>query len=188
MDKILIFDNYDSFTYNIVRMVQELGYDTDVYRNDAISLEQAGRYDRIIVSPGPGLPGEAGILSELLRCYAPRKRILGICLGEQAIGECFGAKLRNLEKVYHGVATPVEIVAQDALFRGLEGGFTAGRYHSWVVDGRQWPACLEITARDEQGEIMALRHRQYDVCGVQFHPESVLTPQGSVILQNWLRG
>lgn len=185
-DKILILDNYDSFTYNIVQLVHSLGYSTDVRRNDALSVEQAGRYARVIVSPGPGLPCESGILPEYLARYAQKRRILGICLGEQAIGECFGARLRNLESVYHGVATPVDVVAPDPLFEGLNGRFSAGRYHSWVVDEKDFPDCLEVTARDERGEIMALRHRQFDVRGVQFHPESVLTPQGSILLKNWL--
>lgn len=184
----MILDNYDSFTYNIVGLVRSLGYPVEVRRNDEISLEQAGLYPSVIVSPGPGLPCESGILPEYLARYADRRSILGICLGEQAIGERFGTRLRNLENVYHGVATAIEVVAPDPLFEGLDGGFQAGRYHSWVVDGEDFPDCLEVTARDGQGEIMALRHRQYDVRGVQFHPESVLTPQGAVILKNWLSG
>lgn len=181
-------DNYDSFTYNIVQLVRSLGYGVDVRRNDAISVEEAGKYPRVIISPGPGLPSESGILPEYLRRYADKRSILGICLGEQAIGERFGALLRNLENVYHGVATPVEIVAPDPVFEGMEDGFEAGRYHSWVVDSADFPDCLEITARDAKGEIMALRHREYDVRGFQFHPESVLTPQGERLLRNWLSG
>ena len=188
MEKILILDNYDSFTYNIVQLVRSLGYGVDVRRNDAISVEEAGEYPRVIISPGPGLPSESGILPEYLRRYADKRSILGICLGEQAIGERFGARLRNLENVYHGVATPVEIVAPDPVFEGMEDGFEAGRYHSWVVDSVDFPDCLEITARDAKGEIMALRHREYDVRGFQFHPESVLTPQGERLLRNWLSG
>ncbi len=186
MEKILILDNYDSFTYNIVQLVRSLGYAVDVRRNDAVSVEQAGEYPRVIISPGPGLPWESGILPEYLARYADKRSILGICLGEQAIGERFGARLRNLENVYHGVATSVEVVAPDPVFEGTEDGFEAGRYHSWVVDSVGFPDCLEITARDAKGEIMALRHREYDVRGFQFHPESVLTPQGAILLGNWL--
>lgn len=186
MEKILIFDNYDSFTYNIVHLVNSLGYDADVYRNDRISIEQAGAYERMIISPGPGLPCESGILPELLRRYAPHKSILGICLGHQAIGECFGAHLENLPHVYHGVATPVKVIGQDPIFDGLGGEFTVGRYHSWVVSDEDFPSCLNVTARDGNGKIMALAHRRYDVRGVQFHPESILTPQGHILMKNWL--
>lgn len=186
MEKILIFDNYDSFTYNIVHLVNSLGYDADVYRNDRISIEQAGAYERMIISPGPGLPCESGILPELLRRYAPHKSILGICLGHQAIGECFGAHLENLPHVYHGVATPVKVIGQDPIFDGLGGEFTVGRYHSWVVSDEDFPSCLNVTARDGNGQIMALAHRRYDVRGVQFHPESILTPQGHILMKNWL--
>lgn len=186
MEKILIFDNYDSFTYNIVHLVNSLGYDADVYRNDRISIEQAGAYERMIISPGPGLPCESGILPELLRRYAPHKSILGICLGHQAIGECFGAHLENLPHVYHGVATSVKVIGQDPIFDGLGGEFTVGRYHSWVVSDEDFPSCLNVTARDGNGQIMALAHRRYDVRGVQFHPESILTPQGHILMKNWL--
>ena len=186
MEKILIFDNYDSFTYNIVHLVNSLGYDADVYRNDRISIDQAGAYERMIISPGPGLPCESGILPELLRRYAPHKSILGICLGHQAIGECFGAHLENLPHVYHGVATPVKVIGQDPIFDGLGGEFTVGRYHSWVVSDEDFPSCLNVTARDGNGQIMALAHRRYDVRGVQFHPESILTPQGHILMKNWL--
>ena len=186
MEKILIYDNYDSFTYNIVHLVNSLGYDADVYRNDRISIEQAGAYERMIISPGPGLPCESGILPELLRRYAPHKSILGICLGHQAIGECFGAHLENLPHVYHGVATPVKVIGQDPIFDGLGGEFTVGRYHSWVVSDEDFPSCLNVTARDGNGQIMALAHRRYDVRGVQFHPESILTPQGHILMKNWL--
>ena len=186
MEKILIFDNYDSFTYNIVHLVNSLGYDADVYRNDRISIEQAGAYERMIISPGPGLPCESGILPELLRRYAPHKSILGICLGHQAVGECFGAHLENLPHVYHGVATPVKVIGQDPIFDGLGGEFTVGRYHSWVVSDEDFPSCLNVTARDGNGQIMALAHRRYDVRGVQFHPESILTPQGHILMKNWL--
>ena len=186
MEKILIFDNYDSFTYNIVHLVNSLGYDADVYRNDRISIEQAGAYERMIISPGPGLPCESGILPELLRRYAPHKSILGICLGHQAIGECFEAHLENLPHVYHGVATPVKVIGQDPIFDGLGGEFTVGRYHSWVVSDEDFPSCLNVTARYGNGQIMALAHRRYDVRGVQFHPESILTPQGHILMKNWL--
>lgn len=186
MEKILIFDNYDSFTYNIVHLVGSLGYQADVRRNDRITIEQAGAYDRIIISPGPGLPCESGILPELLRRYAPEKSILGICLGHQAIGECFGAHLENLSHVYHGVATPVEVTEPDPLFEGLGSAFSVGRYHSWAVSGQDFPPCLRVTARDGDGQIMALAHREYDVRGVQFHPESILTPQGHILMKNWL--
>lgn len=186
--KLLIFDNYDSFTYNVVHAVRQLGVEPDVYRNDEIAIDDVDRYDAIIVSPGPGVPSEAGILLELLRRYAPTKRILGICLGEQAIGECFGASLRNLAEVWHGVQTPAEIVAPDYIFRNLGPTIQVGRYHSWVVDGKGLPECLEVTATSPDGEIMALRHRDFDVRGVQFHPESILTPEGITILKNWIEG
>lgn len=186
MKKILVFDNYDSFTYNIVHLVRELGYETEAYRNDKITLDEIGRYDKIILSPGPGLPCESGLLPELLYRYAAEKSILGICLGEQAIGECFGAHLRNLDKVYHGIATPVRIIAPDPLFEGLGDRMDVGRYHSWVVERDGLPDCLAVTAEDDKGEIMALAHRFYDVRGVQFHPESVLTPKGAGMMKNWL--
>ena len=186
MEKILILDNYDSFTYNIASLVRSLGYPVEVRRNDEITPEQAGEYPRVIVSPGPGLPCESGILPEYLARYAHCRSILGICLGELAIGERFGARLRNLENVYHGVATPVRVVAPDPIFEGLGEEFLAGRYYSWVVDEEGFPAELEVTARDPMGQVMALRHRRYDVRGVQFHPESVLTPKGGLILKNWL--
>ncbi|MCC8173615.1 MAG: aminodeoxychorismate/anthranilate synthase component II [Odoribacter sp.] len=186
MKKILILDNYDSFTYNIVHIVNELGFETDVYRNDKISLEEIDKYDKIILSPGPGIPCEAGILTDLIKHYAATKSILGICLGEQAIGECFGAKLNNLMDVYHGLSTPVMVKEKDYLFEGLEEEFEAGRYHSWVVSNEHFPECLTITAVDGNGEIMAISHKTYDVKGVQFHPESILTPSGKTILSNWL--
>ena len=187
MGKILLFDNYDSFTYNLFHAVNELGYhDIDVRRNDRISLEEVAQYDKILLSPGPGIPQESGILLPLIRRYAAEKNILGVCLGEQAIGEAFGARLENLENVYHGVQTPIRVVADDLLFRGMESPFLAGRYHSWVVSREEFPEELEVTAEDEDGQIMALRHRSYRVRGIQFHPESVLTPQGMLIIRNWL--
>lgn len=186
MEKILILDNYDSFTYNIVHLVNELGVETDVYRNDRISVEDVGRYDKIILSPGPGIPGEAGILMEVIRRYASSKSILGICLGEQAIGECFGAKLQNLSEVFHGVCTPVRVIAPEKMFTGLGESFDVGRYHSWVVSREDFPDCLTVTAEDAGGMIMALSHKVYDVRGVQFHPESILTPKGKEMMRNWI--
>lgn len=187
MDKILILDNYDSFTYNIVHLVNELGYETEVYRNDRIGLEEIAKYERIILSPGPGIPSEAGIMPEVIKRYAPEKSILGICLGEQAIGECFGAKLENLPEVYHGVCTTVYTTASEQMFAGLEKSFQVGRYHSWVVSREDLPECLTVTAIDEKGQVMALAHKKFDVRGVQFHPESVLTPMGKKMMANWLR-
>ena len=187
--KLLIFDNYDSFTYNIVHAVRELGVEPDVIRNDRITLDEIGRYDRIIVSPGPGVPSEAGILATMLGRYATSGRpILGVCLGHQAIGERFGARLFNLPEVYHGIQTPVNVTVNDEyLFDGLCDRFQVGRYHSWVVDNAGFPADeLEVTATDDAGMIMAMRHRRYDVRGVQFHPESILTPEGMTIIGNWL--
>jgi anthranilate synthase component 2 len=186
--KILLFDNYDSFTYNLRHILLEAGAEVDVYRNDRIALDAVEAYDGILLSPGPGIPSEAGLLLPLISRYAPAKRILGVCLGEQAIGEAFGARLLNLPRVHHGVCSDVRITARDPLFDGLWPGFTAGRYHSWVVSREDFPECLEITATDaDEGMIMALRHRTFDVRGVQFHPESILTPQGKTIIQNWLK-
>ena len=185
--QILILDNFDSFTYNLVHLVEKItGTEVTVKRNDC-RLEEAGGFDRIILSPGPGIPSEAGILLPLIKKFAPGTPILGVCLGQQAIGEAFGARLRNLDEVFHGVATPVHITEpSEPLFRNIPDGFQAGRYHSWVVDDRDFPDTLQVTARDEDGLIMALRHRRYPVCGVQFHPESVLTPLGEQIMKNWL--
>jgi anthranilate synthase component 2 len=185
--KCLLFDNYDSFTYNLYHILREFDVDTDVYRNDKISLEEVAAYDKILLSPGPGIPSEAGLLLPLIEKFAPAKSILGVCLGEQAIGEVFGAGLLNLKEVYHGVCSDIRVIAKDPLFSGLEPGFRAGRYHSWVVSKERFPECLEITAVDAvEGQIMGLRHRQYDVRGIQFHPESVLTPQGKKIIENWI--
>jgi anthranilate synthase component 2 len=184
--KILVFDNYDSFTYNLVHSVSHLGYDVDVARNDCIALEDVDKYDKILLSPGPGIPSESGILLDLIRTYAPTKSIFGVCLGEQAIGEVFGGQLENLANVYHGVSTEIQVVDDDILFAGLERRFVAGRYHSWIVSRENFPDELKITAIDAENNIMALAHRQYDVRGVQFHPESVLTPVGMKILKNWL--
>ncbi|MDR3194568.1 MAG: aminodeoxychorismate/anthranilate synthase component II [Tannerella sp.] len=185
--KILLFDNYDSFTYNLRHVLLELGAEVEVHRNDRISLDAVAAFDKIVLSPGPGIPSEAGLLLPLIERYAPTKSILGVCLGEQAIGEVFGAKLLNLTHVFHGICSDIRITVKDPLFAGLEPGFRAGRYHSWVVSKENFPACLEVTAVDAaEGRIMALRHRTYDVRGVQFHPESVLTPKGKTILHNWL--
>jgi anthranilate synthase component 2 len=185
--KILVLDNYDSFTYNLVHLVTGLGhYDIEVHRNDKISLEEAGRFDKILLSPGPGIPSESGILNDLIRLYAPTKSIFGVCLGEQAIGEVFGAKLENLPNVHHGVGSLIKVVSEDPVFKDLPEEFKAGRYHSWVVSREDFPDELEITAIDEEGLIMALRHKIYDVRGVQFHPESILTPKGTKIISNWL--
>ena len=185
--KILLFDNYDSFTYNLLHILKEFGADVEVFRNDKITLDEVDRFDKIVLSPGPGIPEEAGILLPLIRRYAPTKSILGVCLGEQAIGEAFGAKLINLTEVHHGVCSDVRVVANDPLFNGLDRIFRVGRYHSWVVSKEGLPDCLEITAEDtEEGQIMGLRHKEYNVRGIQFHPESVLTPQGKEIIKNWL--
>jgi anthranilate synthase component 2 len=186
MMKILVIDNYDSFTYNLVQYIRELvNYPMDVFRNDAISIEEVDAYDIIILSPGPGLPSQSGITSEVIERYHQSKSIFGVCLGQQAIGEVFGGQLENLKKVYHGVATTVKILKDDVLFRGLPDHIQAGRYHSWIVQKEGFPEVLEITAEDEHGTIMALRHRHYNVRGVQFHPESILTPEGKKILGNF---
>lgn len=186
--KILVFDNYDSFTYNLVQLTEKVcGIRPDVYRNDEISLDAIAEYDHIILSPGPGIPSEAGLLLPLIKRYASSRKILGVCLGHQAIAEAFGAKLMNLSTVYHGVSTRCRLRAADGtLFRGLPEEIEIGRYHSWIVSEDDFPEELEITARDEHGYIMALQHRQYDVQAVQFHPESVLTPMGEKILSNWI--
>lgn len=191
--KILVFDNYDSFTYNLVHLIEKILHQkVDVYRNDQINLEKVSEYDKIILSPGPGVPEEAGLLLPLIKEYAASKCILGVCLGHQAIGEAFGGKLINLSTVYHGVALPVHIATDNGgkrseLFEGLNDTIDVGRYHSWVVADENFPAELEVTARDDNNFIMALQHKKYDVQGVQFHPESVLTPNGETILTNWLK-
>ena len=186
--KVLLFDNYDSFTYNLLHIVKELGAEVEVYRNDKIDLEEIDRFDKILLSPGPGIPEEAGILLPLIKRYAPTKSILGVCLGEQAIGEAFGATLINLTQVHHGISSNILVKKADPLFEGLGDCFQAGRYHSWVVSKENFPDCLEITAEDAiEGQIMAIRHREYDLIGIQFHPESVLTPKGKIIIENWLK-
>lgn len=186
--KVLVFDNYDSFTYNLVQIIERiLDQKVDVIRNDQIALEEIGKYDKIILSPGPGIPEEAGILLDLIREYAPTKSILGVCLGQQAIAEAFGGTLINLSEIFHGVATSAELVKEDTkIFRNLTSGMEVGRYHSWAVNPEGFPEELEITAVDKDGMIMALQHKTYDVHGVQFHPESILTPDGEVIIRNFL--
>ncbi|MFI3332112.1 MAG: aminodeoxychorismate/anthranilate synthase component II [Rikenellaceae bacterium] len=186
--KILLLDNYDSFTYNLLHAINELGYrDVEVHRNDKISLDQVDRFDKIILSPGPGIPSEAGLLLPIIERYAPTKAILGVCLGHQAIGEAFGAKLENLTEVYHGVQSSIKVDTKESLFEGLDEELEVGRYHSWVVSEDMLPAEIEVTARSAEGQIMALRHSRYNVRGMQFHPESVLTPHGKIILNNFLK-
>ena len=186
--KTVIIDNYDSFTYNLAHLVKELGAEVDVLRNDKFELEELEKYDKIILSPGPGIPEEAGLLLEVIRTYAGRKPILGVCLGEQAIGQAFGGKLTNLSEVFHGIQTNVKRKNKDYIFSGLPTEIAVGRYHSWVVDTDGFPEELVITAISSEGQIMALKHREYDVHGIQFHPESVLTPDGKQIVGNWLKG
>lgn len=183
---IVIIDNYDSFTYNLSHQLKALGAQVDVVRNDAFQMSRLEPYDKIVLSPGPGVPEEAGLLNDVIRRYAGRKPILGVCLGHQAITEVFGGRLENLRTVYHGVQTPTHIINHDYLFEHLPETFEAGRYHSWVVSRSGLPDSLEVTAISDDGHIMALRHRTYDVRGIQFHPESILTPEGARILQNWL--
>lgn len=185
--KIVIIDNYDSFTYNLSHLLKELGAEVDVVRNDKFELKDLEQYDKIVLSPGPGIPSEAGLLLDVIRTYAGRKPILGVCLGHQAIGEVFGASLENLKEVYHGVQTEGTQLGNDYIFEGLPERVMIGRYHSWVVAKDSVPECLEVTAMSDDGEIMAMRHRQYDIHGIQFHPESVLTPEGKTIVGNFLK-
>ena len=184
--KIVIIDNYDSFTYNLSHLVKELGAEVTVFRNDKFELKQLEAFDKIILSPGPGIPSEAGLLLDVIKTYAGKKPILGVCLGHQAIGESFGSSLTNLSSVFHGVATPSTTIADDYLFENLPKTFEVGRYHSWVVDKENLAACLEVTSVSDEGYIMSLRHKQFDIRGIQYHPESVLTPDGKTILKNWL--
>ncbi len=187
MKKLLVLDNYDSFTYNLVHLIEAIGgVNLEVHRNDKITLQDIERFDKILLSPGPGLPSEAGILTEVIKNYAPKKSIMGVCLGLQAIAEVFGGKLENLQQVYHGIATPIKIIKQDFLFNDCPNSFLAGRYHSWVVSNSHVPSSLEVTAIDDDNHIMAMRHKTYDVCGVQFHPESILSEHGETIIRNWL--
>tara|TARA_R110002049_G_scaffold20098_3_gene74308 strand:+ start:671 stop:1237 length:567 start_codon:yes stop_codon:yes gene_type:complete len=185
MKKILVIDNYDSFTYNLVHYLEDLDCDITVKRNDQLSLDEVDTFDKIVLSPGPGIPDEAGLLKEIIATYAPTKTILGVCLGQQAIGEVFGGTLINLEHVYHGTATKIKVIKEDILFEGLPKEIEVGRYHSWVVNPNL-PDELEATSIDENGQIMSLRHKTYDVNAVQFHPESVLTPHGKQMLKNWV--
>lgn len=185
MKKVLVIDNYDSFTFNLVHYLEELECEVVVKRNDKLTLKDVADFDHIVLSPGPGIPDEAGLLKEIIKEFAPTKKIFGVCLGQQAIAEVFGGHLVNLDRVYHGVATVIDQVKTDYIFKDLPSKFTVGRYHSWIVHP-DLPSCLEATALDDSGGIMALRHRSYDVRSVQFHPESVLTPHGKKILENWL--
>ena len=185
MKKVLVIDNYDSFTFNLVHYLEELGCDVAVRRNDKLTLKDVSEFYHIVLSPGPGVPDEAGLLKEIIKEYAPTKKIFGVCLGQQAIAEVFGGHLINLDRVYHGVATDIEQVKSDYIFKDVPSKFTVGRYHSWIVHP-DLPSCLEATALDESGGLMALRHKTYNVRSVQFHPESVLTPHGKKILENWL--
>lgn len=186
MKKVIIIDNYDSFTYNLVHYLEDLNAIVTVFRNDEFELTELEKFDKILLSPGPGIPEEAGLLLDVIKKYASTKSILGICLGQQAIGEVFGGSLINLDKVYHGVASKVKIKIEDNLFTDLPTEFEVGRYHSWVINPDGFPKDLEITSIDENGEIMSIRHKTFDVKGVQYHPESILTPYGKKILENWL--
>jgi anthranilate synthase component II len=184
---VLVIDNYDSFTYNLVHLINEVGYEAEVWRNDKFDLADVEKYDKILLSPGPGIPEEAGLLLDVIKTYAPTKSIFGVCLGQQAIAEVFGGTLLNLGRPMHGIATPVTVVDGDEpLFWECPQTINVGRYHSWVVSKDNFPSCLKITARDHKNEIMALRHETLDVRGVQFHPESVLTEYGKQMMENWL--
>lgn len=186
-NKILVIDNYDSFVYNLVHYLKELGCETTIWRNDQFQLEDVAPFQKILLSPGPGIPDEAGLLKDLIKNYGAEKSILGICLGQQAIGEVYGGALVNLENVYHGVATEINIIDKnEPLFKGLPEQLTVGRYHSWVV-AQPLPGLLNVTSLDQKGQIMSLRHKNFDVCGLQFHPESILTPHGKKILENWVK-
>ena len=184
--KIVIIDNYDSFTYNLSHLIKEIGAEVTVIRNDQFTLNQLERFDKIVLSPGPGIPTEAGLLLDVIKTYKGRKPILGVCLGHQAIGEVFGGTLENLSDVFHGVATEGTQFSNDYIFDSLPKRITMGRYHSWVVSRENFPTCLEVTAVSDEGQIMALKHKNYDIHGIQFHPESVLTPEGKTILRNFI--
>jgi len=184
---ILVIDNYDSFTYNLVHLINELGYEAVVWRNDKFDIADVAAYDKILLSPGPGIPEEAGLLLTVIKTYAATKSIMGVCLGQQAIAEVFGGSLLNLGRPMHGIATPIKVLAADELiFKDCPEKIDVGRYHSWVVNPADLPTSLIVTATDNDGQIMALRHKEFDVCGVQFHPESVLTPSGKQMMKNWL--
>lgn len=185
--KLLVLDNYDSFTYNLVHLIEKVSeIPNEVHRNDKITLNEVAAFDKILLSPGPGLPKDAGIMPELIRQYASTKSILGVCLGLQAIGEAFGGQLKNLDTVYHGIATPIHLTENDFLFKNCPITFTVGRYHSWVIDSATLPSDLIVTAVDDNNQIMALKHKSYDVRAVQFHPESILSEYGETLLRNWL--
>ena len=184
--RVLVIDNYDSFTYNLVHYLEELGAEVVVKRNDQLTLEEVAPFAKIVLSPGPGIPDEAGLLKPIIATYGPTKSIFGVCLGQQAIAEVFGGSLINLSKVYHGVATPITITKEDLIFEGLPKTMEVGRYHSWVVNP-DLPEDLEATSFDDNGQLMSIRHKKFDVCAVQFHPESVLTPHGKKILENWIK-
>ena len=184
--KVVIVDNYDSFTYNLRQLIEETGADVEVVKNDAFEVDQLQQYDKIVFSPGPGLPEEAGRMKEVIGRYAGQKPMLGICLGEQAIGEVFGAKLKHIDRVMHGMQSMVKVVARDELYEGLGSEFAVGRYHSWIVDTADMPHCLEVTAVSEEGQVMSLRHREYKIWGMQFHPESILTPGGKTMIENFI--
>jgi anthranilate synthase component 2 len=184
--KLLMIDNYDSFTYNLVHIIEELGHEIDIFRNDKISLEEVGKYDKILLSPGPGIPSEAGILLDVIKTYSATKSILGICLGHQAICEVFGAKLENMKEVLHGIDSEITITKPDVLFKGLPKNFKIGHYHSWRVANNSIPIELEVTAIDTRNQIMGIVHKKYDVRGLQFHPESILTEHGKQLIANWI--
>ena len=184
--KIVIIDNYDSFTYNLSHLIKEIGAEVTVIRNDQFTLNQLERFDKIVLSPGPGIPSEAGLLLDVIKTYKGHKPILGVCLGHQAIGEVFSGTLENLSDVFHGVATEGTQFSNDYIFDSLPKRITMGRYHSWVVSRENFPTCLEVTAVSDEGQIMALKHKNYDIHGIQFHPESVLTPEGKTILRNFI--
>ena len=186
MTKTVIIDNYDSFTYNLAHLIKEIGAEVTVLRNDKFRLTDLEAYDKLILSPGPGIPREAGLLMDVITAYAGKKPMLGVCLGHQAIGEAFGARLENLSEVFHGVATEGNQMGNDYIFKGLPPRITMGRYHSWVVATDGLPACLEVTATSDEGQIMGLRHKTFDIHGIQFHPESVLTPNGRTIVANFI--
>ncbi|WP_373071791.1 aminodeoxychorismate/anthranilate synthase component II [Zeaxanthinibacter enoshimensis] len=186
MKRILVIDNYDSFTYNLVHYLEAMDCEVIVKRNDQLKLEDVEAFDKIVLSPGPGIPDEAGLLKEIIARYAPTKSIFGVCLGQQAIGEVFGGSLINLDQVYHGVATRIRVLGDDVLFKNLPTTLEVGRYHSWVVNP-DLPDCLEATSVAEDGQVMSLRHKEYDIRAVQFHPESVLTPYGKELLENWVK-
>jgi anthranilate synthase component II len=188
MMRILVLDNYDSFTYNLVHIIRALGYEMDIYRNDKISVEDVKRYDKIMLSPGPGIPDEAGIMKEVIQVYGPTKSILGVCLGHQGIGEVYGAKLFNIPKVLHGVTSITDVTdPTEYLFKGVSSKFQATHYHSWAVIKESIHGDLKVTATNTEGLVMALAHRKYDVRGVQFHPESIMTPEGPKMIENWLK-